>query len=144
MTRASDLQDGGERIKAARREGRVRTILYSAIIAGIVSLIVVRIGETQSYNEQVDRNRQNCQFQQDDLRDRADYLDEQADGVLGNKKKHIKPANFEIPPFSKFSDFKDVIVSQAVGNRKRATATRARIEDCTKVFPRRNTIPLIG
>jgi hypothetical protein len=144
QTRVEDPPDGRDRIAKARREGRARTIFYSALVSGVVALAVVRVGEVQNFNEQVARNRVNCGLLQDDRRDRALQLEETSDQVLGNAKKHIKPADFNVPPYSAFKNLRKLIVADSVRDRRRAREIRARIENCNKVFPKRSTLPIIG
>jgi hypothetical protein len=143
LRRKDDNHESREAWLNESRRGRARTIFIAVLCAGLVSLFISRAAEVANDNAQVNRSRINCQFQQQDLRDRAIYLDSQADSVLGNKAKRIPAANFHVPPFSKFADFKKLLLTQAKTNRQRAAATRARIEPCEKVFPKRSLIPFV-
>lgn len=166
-TRQDDDPVVAQRIRNARREGRKWTIIYATIAAGLVSLFIGRAIEVQSQNDQVDRNRINCQLIQDDRLDRLDSLREQAaaigqqaDNILGNKKplvyvdrkpvgklvvgKPIPKANFDKPPYAAFESFKPLILAQAKQNRAsqvrnvaRSKKVAKRIEDCKKVFPKK-------
>lgn len=145
-TRRNDDPDGAARLQSARREGRLRTIFYSAIVAGLVSLAVVRVGDVQNFNSQVDRNRKNCQLLQDDRRDRALEAARQAQTVLGdpNHNPPIPPANFNSPEFVAFRPLRKLLISQAKESRARSLRIEARVENCAKVFPKRSTFPIIG
>jgi hypothetical protein len=144
QTRTEDPPDGRERIAQARREGRIRTIFYSALVSGLVALAVVRVGEVQNFNEQVARNRVNCGLLQDDRIDRAVQLEETSDQILGNPKNDIPPADFSKPPYSSFKNLKKLIVANAVQDRHRAQEIRGRIENCNRVFPERHALPIVG
>jgi hypothetical protein len=136
-TRQGDDPEQVERFWAARHEGRGRTILYAAIVAGLVSLFIARVSEVQVYNDQVDRNRKNCQLVQEDRKAVGEFYDRQADNVLGDAREGIKPIKIK---GTAFEDFGPLIVAQARENRRRADLTLQRVEDCAVVHPKRDFI----
>lgn len=144
LTRLDDPPDGRDRVLAARREGRARTLFYSALVAGLVALVIVRLSEVETDNDQIDRSRVNCRLIQDDRRDRAETLNNEADRVLGNQKHVDENGNPDpIPPLnfkgSGFEQYRPLIVANAKQSRTRARVILARIENCNRVFPKRKT-----
>jgi hypothetical protein len=151
-TRSDDGKEG-ERFVKARHEGRRRTLVYSIIAAGLVSWFFAYANDAS----QIDRSRVNCDFVQQDRRDRAESVLETArslkrssDFVLGDPKAHPVrlPADFTKDPFKSFASVKALVIKQAKEDRKtskrnfeRAKQIRKRIENCTKVFPRPNILP---
>lgn len=145
-TRAGDDPAFAARIEKARSDGRRRTVLYSAIVAGIISVIFVYWNDS----DQVGRSRDNCNSIQEDrkqhrdeLHDDAKLYRDQAVSILGDPtaKPPKPPADFSKPPYSAFSDFKVLIVTQAKQNLLRATVAdsradkvNSRIENCNDVF----------
>jgi hypothetical protein len=111
-----------------------RTIFWSILCAGIVALVIGRLIELDTLNQQANRSRKNCNLIQEDRRLQADTFALQADQVLGNphRKPPIKVFVFKGTPFKKFQP---LIVAQAKANRRRAKVYYSRIEDCKKVFP---------
>lgn len=145
-TRATDDPAVAQRIEEARREGRVRTIIMSVVIAGLAALCVVRLGETPQYNAQQDRSRKNCRLYQRGNELTIKVYAEQADRTLGNQhpvwqKEPVKPFPLKDTPFAKFAP---LIHSQALGNRRRAREYAQLREDCNKIFPHKKVIPFIG
>lgn len=152
-TRSGDSPEMAARLRAARREGRKYTIIFSVVASGILSIFLARAIEVDQQNAQVGRNRTNCELVQDDRRayfhdqlNNAQFYQDQVDNVLGNKHTHppIKAINIDRGPFAKF---KPLILSQAKANQKRAQTlrrrarrTKSRIENCTKVFPKHNLL----
>lgn len=119
---------------------RLRDLIYCTLIAGAVSLVIGRTIEIQSFNEQQQRSRINCVFAQRAIRLTADIYDEQADGILGDKKEHIKAFKIKGTPFE---DFRPLLRAQARGNRIRSAAYERLKEDCNKVFPPAKTLPFL-
>jgi len=153
---ARDIEEERHIRDAIRRTQR-RTIMWSAVIAGIVTLFITRVTEQQQFNSQSDRSRQNCEFLNDRLkvsaarldRDATD-LDTGADNVLGNahKKPPLRPFKFK---GTAFEPFQKIILANALQSRLKAkqdredaTATRAGIKDCAQVFPHRSVFLGIG
>jgi hypothetical protein len=136
-TRKTDDPEVADRIRTARSEGRKRTIIYSVVAAGVVSLFIARASEVQVYNDQVNRSRTNCNLVQEDRKTIRDYYDSEADQVLGDPKEGIEPIKIENTAFSEFGP---LILAQAKEDRVRAGVYAKRIEDCNKVFPKRKVI----
>lgn len=148
-TRADDPEEPGAetRIEAARSQGRRRTIFYSAFVAGLVALFF----GWQNDKDQVQRSRENCRLIQDDRRDRAATVRENAedlqqgsDFILGNPEADppVLPADFNKQPFRSFRDVKALVIQQAIEDRASAAENfqrekdiLSRIENCQKVFP---------
>ena len=138
-------------IEVSRHE-RARTIIYSILAAGLVSLFIGHAFEVQASNDQADRSRKNCEFLNDRLRISAAKDAAQADQTLGNpthtdkngNPAPIPPADFDKPPYEQFKGFKALIIAQAVQNRKDSQDTINGIKDCNEVFPKSNTFWIVG
>lgn len=124
-----------KRILEAQNRVRWRTIFYSVVASGLVSMMLVRVSEVKIYNGQVGRSRVNCQIVQDDFQYRVRELERRSDRVLGNREKHIQPLVFKGTAFAKFEQ---LIVADAFADRRRAQDLRARIQDCAEIFPKRS------
>lgn len=140
-TREGDDTNLAARFTAVRREGRKRTIVYSVIASGLVSLFIGRAIEVQGYNDQVDRSRKNCQAIQQDRRLDIATLQRQVDQTFGNPKKGIPPFDFKGSGFAKFEP---LVRAQARKAALDAEAKRSRLENCDKVFPHRSLILFFG
>jgi hypothetical protein len=111
-------------------------VVISVVASGFVSLFIGRAIEVSLSNDQRVRNITNCQKIQEDRHVFAQVYGTQADQVLGNPKKHIPPLNIDN---SSLKDFKPLIITQALTNRKLSVAFASRIENCDQVFPKRRT-----
>ena len=134
--------------RAADRYLRFRTVMISVIVSGIVTLFIQGALERQTFNEQADRSRLNCQFVNDDRRTIGDSLDEQADNILGDHSKLDGDPDENIDPINlkgtSFEEFEPLMRIQARDNRAKSRLYYNRLEDCNKVFPKRGPIPFVG
>lgn len=168
--RSTDSPDEARRYARLHISERRRTIIISVVSACIIALFIGWAND----RDQRDRSVKNCQATQEDRYDRIDTLREtaganyrQSDNTLGNKKplvykegkpygklvavkKPIPPADFNVPPYSAFKDFKALILAQAKEQRltaarnvRRANKAIKRVENCDKVFPAPNPIPFM-
>jgi hypothetical protein len=142
LREARDLEEA-RHIQHAIRRIQKRTILYSAVIAGAVSLFLGHAIEVDNNNKQAVRSRTNCQFLNDRIRVSGERLKEQSDNILGNAhhKPPISPFKFRGTPFEKFQT---LIVNQAKQQRADARETLSGVKDCNKVFPKSKAFWFVG
>lgn len=142
-TRSTDTELEREAAKEIRRSSRRRLVVLSIVASSIVALTLSWFNDI----DQRGRSVKNCQLVQDDRRQRADDLDRQSDGVLGDNSvkdgdpnEHIKPFKLEGTPFE---EFKPLILAQAKQERRSSRGYSSRIENCDKVHPFPNPIPFM-
>lgn len=141
-TRETDDPKVADRIREARTEGRRRTIFLSVVAAGLVSLFIGRAVEVNSANHQAERSRTNCHAINDVVsKGIIAPLERQADRVLGNPEKKIKPFKLE---GTAFEDFAAIIRAQAMQAKLDAAAIRPLLSDCDKTFPKRSPLLFFG
>lgn len=142
LREARDIEEE-RHIKNAIMRERKRTIIYSIIAAGLISLFIGHAIDVDSSNKQADRSRQNCQFLNDGIKRAAQRLDQQASQVLGNPnhKPPIKPLKFK---GTAFEQFRPLILAQARQQRLDAAATVKGIKDCAEIFPHEKQFFFIG
>lgn len=129
-----------KRLIRAAKQSRKRTVMMSIISSGIIALFIGRAVEVNIYNNGISRGLDNCERVQEDRRLQANQYGMQADQILGNPAKGIKPFKLEGTPFE---DFKPLIIAQAKVNRKNSIAYANRIENCNKVYVKQHVIPFL-
>lgn len=148
-TRHSDTdgKEFRERLIKARSEGRRRTIMYSIVASGIVSLFIGHLWERNSYNDQAERSRKNCELVNEDRRLAYEQLDSQSDNVLGDLGEMDGDPDEDVERFefsgTAFEKFQPLIIVQAQANRERSRLYLERIIDCDEFFPKRAYVPVI-
>jgi hypothetical protein len=135
-------------INVARHE-RARTIVYSMLAAGFVSLFIGHFIEVDTNNAQADRSRTNCQFLNERVKVSGERLVERADKTLGNPNHKDKNGNPDpIPPLqikgTAFEKFGPLIIANAKQDRQDGLANLQGVKDCKAVFPKQKHFWIVG
>lgn len=131
---------------AVSRNERRRTILYSVIASGLVTLVLAHFIEVDTNNKQADRSRTNCHFINDRLKVSAERDKQQSDQTLGDPQANppIPAADFSKPPYDSFKAFKALIILQAKQQRQQAADTLKGLKDCNETFPKEKHFWIVG
>jgi hypothetical protein len=141
LQRKDDTQENRAVWKKEVGHGRWRTVVYSMVASGIVAAVIGYIVETNIYNNERENLITTCNLVNEDRRSSGEYLDQQADNVLGDPKENTESLKFK---GTSLEEFRALIIRQAHANRKRSEQYFGRVEDCRSIFPKRDYITWIN